>query len=474
MSNCNCSAEADILSKYKDIFPAEFIESVRKGVSWLCTHNNITYQTSIMVASDRILYNTAGSSVLRIGLINTDAPLTGLTYYEVKSIEVTRDEISNSVIFNVKMKYNTPMGINVVLVPITYFDPEVAPDVYNKAEIDSMLAKLQVLVDSKADAESTNAVLDTLFNSVDECAKLESVNAIGGSVHTLAEQVASIKVDDGFVEEVKDRLNGLEETVNTVNTVLDEVEEKYATKVIPTLQKGKSYKAGELVFKPVGGSVRLSRVISNIVDYNGDNSFVTPFLDSMSITDYPLIRPFIEGQPLVKASTYLLSKNGLYCSLEDIKNVTETDLEDPSKFIKSITFSQTGNVDLNGYATEDYVNDEIAKVQAGGADLTQYLKVDDAVATYVEKTELAEYAKTADVEQKIETESESITNIVKSNNQNVIKKQNYVKGIFLNTCDYVIYNNKVYTAKVPFMITGVFADDESKLFDMSALQAQKA
>lgn len=343
MSNCNCSAEADILSKYKDMFPEEFIESVRKGVSWLCTHNNITYQTSIMVASDRVLYNTAGSSVLRLGLINTNSPLSGLTYYEVKSIEVAKDEVSGSTIFNIKAKYDTPMGITVMLVPIIYFDPEVAPEIYTKSEIDAMIAKLQTLVDGKADAQVTNDVINGIYNQLEEVAGTESLTKLEN------------KVDD--------------------------------------------------------------------------------MLQSLALD----------------------------------------------------------------FVTNDKLDEELAKLEAGDKelDLTSYLKVKDAESTYVaktayetdkvdvlatkdqvdlkaDKTALAEYAKTTEVETKIETESEAITDIVKANTQNVIKKQNYAKGMFLNTCDYVIYNNKVYTAKVPFMITGEFADDESKLFDISTLQNTKA
>lgn len=150
MNNCNCSAQADILDKYTDVFPDSFIESVRKGVSWLCTHNNITYQTSIMVASSNLIYNTSGQSILRIGLINTDKPLEGLTYYEVESIEATRDQISNNIVFNTKLKYKTPMGINVTLVPITYFDPEKQEEknYYTIEEVDNIVKELNSKIEN--------------------------------------------------------------------------------------------------------------------------------------------------------------------------------------------------------------------------------------------------------------------------------------------------------------------------------------
>ena len=190
MNNCICSAEADILNKYKDIFPVEFVEAVRKGVSWLCTHNNITYQTSIMVASDRVLYNTAGTSVLRIGLINTDLPLTGLTYYEVKSIEVSKDEVSNNTVFTVKMKYNTPIGITVTLVPITYFNPEVEEEVYTKSEIDTLIAKLQSSVDSKADAQVTNDLIDGIYTQLENNVNTETITKLETKVDDMLQSLA--------------------------------------------------------------------------------------------------------------------------------------------------------------------------------------------------------------------------------------------------------------------------------------------
>lgn len=237
MNNNPCSAEADILSKYQDMFPSEFIESVRKGVSWLCTHNNITYQTSIMVASDRVLYNTAGSSVLRIGLINTDLPLTGLTYYEVKSIEVAKDEVSGSTIFNVKMKYTTPMGINVSLVPIIYFDPEIAPEFYSKSEIDNKFKELSDLINTnkeaiegKADASATNDLINGLYDQLENNVKEETVTKLEAKVDDMLQSLAlDFVTNEKLDEELAKLQSGDKELDLSTYLKVKDAEAKYAT-----------------------------------------------------------------------------------------------------------------------------------------------------------------------------------------------------------------------------------------------------
>lgn len=73
----------------------------------------------------------------------------------------------------------------------------------------------------------------------------------------------------------------------------------------------------------------------------------------------------------------------------------------------------------------------------------------------------------------LEPKLEELTNIIKSVSVNSITKHNYAKGIFLNTCDFVIYNNIIYQAKLPFTITGDFENDKNNLFNYSSLLAKK-
>lgn len=77
-----------------------------------------------------------------------------------------------------------------------------------------------------------------------------------------------------------------------------------------------------------------------------------------------------------------------------------------------------------------------------------------------------------DVIKALEPKLESIINDIKSVGETSIKKQSYTRGIFLNTCDFVIYNNTIYQAKLPFMISGDFNADKSKLVNYSSLLAK--
>ena len=119
----NCKYEANILKECQHDLPPSFINCVREGTGWLCFHNGITYQTFVVVKTDKLIYNTADADLIKIGLIDTDKPLTGLTYYGVKEVEAVEDSISGEVTFKVSAKYKTPVGIKVTLIPVKFYLP---------------------------------------------------------------------------------------------------------------------------------------------------------------------------------------------------------------------------------------------------------------------------------------------------------------------------------------------------------------
>lgn len=119
----NVNINTKVLQQHESQFPESFVKCVQLGATWLAVHSNISYQTSVMVRTDAMLYNKSGSELIRVGLIDVDKPLTGLTFYDVLSIVETKDEPTNNTIYEVKLKYKTPLGITVLLIPITYFNP---------------------------------------------------------------------------------------------------------------------------------------------------------------------------------------------------------------------------------------------------------------------------------------------------------------------------------------------------------------
>lgn len=144
-----CKYHADLLAKYKDIFPQTFIECIRAGVTWLCSHNGITYQTSTMIKTDKVVYSP-DAGILKIGLIDVDKPLSGLSYYDVKKVTEAIDNVSGNTTFTVELNYKTPVGIKVTIIPIRYFDPKYKPKdlFYTKQEINNIVSILTEKIDN--------------------------------------------------------------------------------------------------------------------------------------------------------------------------------------------------------------------------------------------------------------------------------------------------------------------------------------
>ena len=342
--------EADILSKYQDVFPQEFIESVRKGVSWLCTHNNITYQTSIMVASDRVLYNTAGTSVLRIGLINTDLPLTGLTYYEVKSIEVAKDEVSGSTVFNVKMKYTTPMGLTITLVPIIYFDPEVAPEFYSKSEIDIKLNELKELIDNKADGNTVNEIVSDIYSKIKETVSEETVTKLETKVDDMLQSLALDYVtNEKLDEELAKVESGDKELDLTTYLKVKDAEEKYATKESVTEVDNK--------------------VTAINLDSKADKTELEVYAKTADIESKYLTKE--QGNSgYVTTTIYASEKANLLATqvqVDEKVNAAKTEVTEKITAVETkVNAIQVPSVD--GLATTEYVDNKVKEVQAGTVD----------------------------------------------------------------------------------------------------------
>ena len=355
--------EADILSKYQDVFPQEFIESVRKGVSWLCTHNNITYQTSIMVASDRVLYNTAGTSVLRIGLINTDLPLTGLTYYEVKSIEVAKDEVSGSTVFNVKMKYTTPMGLTITLVPIIYFDPEVAPEFYSKSEIDIKLNELKELIDNKADGNTVNEIVSDIYSKIKETVSEETVTKLETKVDDMLQSLALDYVTNEKLDEELAKLEtGDKELDLTTYLKVKDAEEKYATKESVT---------------EVDNKVTAINLDSKADKTELANYTTTADLESKYLTKEQ------GNSGYVTTTIYASEKANLLATQTQVDEKVEAAKTELSTKVTEVEGKvnaiQVPSVD--GLATTEYVDNKVKEVQAGTVDKNEVvaaLKQDEA------------------------------------------------------------------------------------------------
>lgn len=138
--------EASLLEKYNGMFPAAFIECIKNGVTWLANHNGITYQTSALIATDSTVYESNKGSILKIGLIDVSRPLAGVSYYSVRSMTEEKDSVNGNTIFKVKLDYTAPIGIEIMMIPITYFSPysqDGSELYYTKEEVASILNTLK-------------------------------------------------------------------------------------------------------------------------------------------------------------------------------------------------------------------------------------------------------------------------------------------------------------------------------------------
>lgn len=115
--------DESLLVKFSKMFPTTFVECIKQGVTWLCNHNGISYQSSIMIKTDNTVYATLSPSILRVGLIDVDQPLKPVVYYDVRNVVEAKDSVNGHTIYDVELDYKYPVGIKVSLVPIFYFEP---------------------------------------------------------------------------------------------------------------------------------------------------------------------------------------------------------------------------------------------------------------------------------------------------------------------------------------------------------------
>lgn len=122
--NNNVNINTNLFKEHEFMYPSSFVKCVKAGATWLASHSNITYQTSVMMRTDSVLYANSGSELIRLGLIDLDKPLSGLTFYDITNVTESRDDATGNIIFRAKCKYKTPLGIDLFLIPIAYFNPD--------------------------------------------------------------------------------------------------------------------------------------------------------------------------------------------------------------------------------------------------------------------------------------------------------------------------------------------------------------
>lgn len=104
--------------------PQSFVDLLKEQVSWLASHNNLTYQCPVMCATNVFTIESLCNTGIMLGLIDINIPLKDLDYYEITSVTKEKDSISNQIIFNVTVNYKNDEQLDLTLIPYKYATEE--------------------------------------------------------------------------------------------------------------------------------------------------------------------------------------------------------------------------------------------------------------------------------------------------------------------------------------------------------------
>lgn len=250
MNKLIAEQQAFLLEQYKDVFPDNFIKCIKKGCTWLANHNNMTYQTSVMIRTDAEIYEGSGSCILRIGLRDNDFPTKDIIFWDVLKVIETTDGFTGKTVFDVELSYKTPMGIKVKFIPILYFNPSEEEDVKVEEVLEKYLTKEEAV---KLYLEKQLGTIETVSDLASKEELIELSRIVAGIKASLSkpetgvskeEIIAALKADDEFLQSVKgekgetgepgpkgDKGDSVESTVDLSNYVTTEAADgKYLDK----------------------------------------------------------------------------------------------------------------------------------------------------------------------------------------------------------------------------------------------------
>lgn len=338
---------SSVLGENAKLYPETFVTCIRSGVTWLCSHNNITYQTSTTVRTDNLIYDKSGSGLIQVGLIDIDIPLTGLKFWDILQVEEVKDAVNGNTVFSVKLKYKTPMGITVLLTPITYFNPN----------------KVDNSTDNNTGNNNGNENTDNGNGNNENNNQGESMGYTKAEVDELIKQL-TLNLNH-TMEQVEHNYNNIENfKAETIQALANKVEYSILDQV--------KYELNSRIDKLGSGN-------GGIENPNPDNGQQpNPPVTNPDITDVLTKLDMIED-----AQVDIKNQLGEKANLIDVYNKTEIDAK--------LTGLQLGGGDANAAAKlEELVNDIATKVDN---DIFEAYKLanDTEVASKVEVTDFDTY-----------------------------------------------------------------------------------
>ena len=103
------------------VMPHFLEEIIESGSSWLCTHNNITYQTALLYNKETIIPGVSRSSLLRVGILNIEAPTRGLQYYNVLKAVIKYTDSGDTPYYIIYADIGRPIAMELILTPVVHY-----------------------------------------------------------------------------------------------------------------------------------------------------------------------------------------------------------------------------------------------------------------------------------------------------------------------------------------------------------------
>lgn len=342
-----------ILAEYKQLYPESFINSVLKGCTWLATHNNITYQTSVSARGNELLFQDT-VDYLQIKLLDKDNISSGTkTEYDILSVIETKDSSSAGTVFQVKTKYKTTSGLTLTLTPFLYYDPNAEnPETYTQFQIDDKINILQAQIKELSNDGVLKDLTDEQLAAINSTATKDKIDSIVSkdNVYTKFEvddkisNYADSIAKDYYTKEQVDKIHNEEIIANFYNK--PQVNALLINKVDTTtltanytnninLEEKLKLKADVTVVEDIVNQeeTKIKALLSNIYTKEEVNSKLLQKVDTTTLTanytnNSDLKKQLLEKLDKTEVDTLIETQNTRFQQLTDNIAATETKISE--------------------------------------------------------------------------------------------------------------------------------------------------
>lgn len=226
MNNVISDIDLSILKKYESTFPTNFINSIKKGCTWLVVQGKLTYQSFLVVRNSEDVFNKKEQDdTIKIGLINKDKPTEGLSLYSILSVSESKDLSSGQTVFKITTNYLNSNKLSVTIIPFLYYDANENADTYNSNEIDDMINSIKKEL---SNLDAIKSLTDEQLAAINSTATKDKIDSI--ELKANKEDVYT-KTETYSKTEINDKLKNVDVDINTDNLYTkSDIDKKLLTK----------------------------------------------------------------------------------------------------------------------------------------------------------------------------------------------------------------------------------------------------